>query len=424
MDMLPFRRICFAASGVVALCALTFTAHGQQFALHDGDTVAFYGDSITAQRLYTRDVEEFVLTRYPKLHVRFLNAGVPGDTVNGGYAGTVAERVQRDVQPYHPTMITVMLGMNDGGWGYGPPDNDARFQKGYRALLDALHSSAPTASLTLIAPTTYDEITHDTEFPGYSQVIDKFAEDVLQIGAQLQSIRNQPIFVADFNRPLTGALQRAKTQYPVLAPLIVPDRIHPSATGHWIMAAALVSAWHLDPIVSSLTLDAEKAVATAKNRASVSNLSRTATGLKWTQLDEALPLPLDFNSAMTPMLLKISDLAQLDQEILRVESLAPGRYVLSIDGKTIAVFTRDELEHGINLALLKTPMLDQARDIDSREEERAALDHARFIILADVKQSSTTGTAEDTLREAGDDLDISIRKDLDPKPHEFELRRN
>ena len=84
------------------LSAFASTALGQQFVLHDGDTVVFYGDSITAQRLYTRDVEDFVLTRYPKLHVRFLNAGVPGDTVSGGYAGTVAERVQRDVQPLHP----------------------------------------------------------------------------------------------------------------------------------------------------------------------------------------------------------------------------------------------------------------------------------------------------------------------------------
>ena len=78
---------------------------------------------------------------------------------------------------------------------------------------------------------------------------------------------------------------------------------------------------------------------------------------------------------------------------------------------------------GSILPSLKTPMLDQARDIDSREDQRATLDQARFITRADVKQSSTTGVAEDTLQAAGDDLDISIRKGLDPKPHHFELRR-
>ncbi len=79
---------------------LSAVAQDQSFALRDGDTVVFYGDSITAQHLYTRYAEEFVLTRYPKLHVRFLNAGVPGDTTYGGYAGATAERIQKDVVPF------------------------------------------------------------------------------------------------------------------------------------------------------------------------------------------------------------------------------------------------------------------------------------------------------------------------------------
>jgi hypothetical protein len=58
----------------------------RNLAIKDGDTVVFYGDSITALHLYTRFVEEFALTRYPTLRVRFVNAGVPGDAAYGGYA--------------------------------------------------------------------------------------------------------------------------------------------------------------------------------------------------------------------------------------------------------------------------------------------------------------------------------------------------
>ncbi len=398
-------------------------ALAQQFALKDGDTVVFYGDSITAQRLYTRDVEDFVLTRYPTLHVHFVNAGVPGDSVNGGYAGTMAERVERDVAPFHPTMITVMLGMNDGGWGYGGPEVDPNFQKGYRALLDALHKAAPDAAITLICPTPYDEITHGTEFPGYSRVIDRFAGDVAEIGAQMQAEGDKNILVADFNHPMRDALERAKTQFPELAPLMIPDRIHPAEAGHWIMAAALLSAWHADPVVSRLGLNAATAAVIDKERTTVTNLERSANGLKWTQVDEALPLPLDFNNAMVPMLVKISTIAQMDQMILRVDSLAPGRYDLTIDGKAIASFSHDQLQHGVNLALDKTPMLDQAREIDGKEDRRATLDLARFVLSAEIKQSATTGVAEEKLREAGDELEAAARKDLDPKPHHFDLRR-
>jgi lysophospholipase L1-like esterase len=121
------RTMAWTVCGVLALAALATSAHGQQFALKDGDTVVFYGDSITAQRLYTRYAEDFVLTRYPALHVHFVNAGVPGDSTSGGYAGTMAERVQRDVAPFQPAMITVMLGMNDGGWATGSAEIDAAF---------------------------------------------------------------------------------------------------------------------------------------------------------------------------------------------------------------------------------------------------------------------------------------------------------
>ena len=109
--------------------------------------------------------------------------------------------------------------------------------------------------------------------------------------------------------------------------------------------------------------------------------------------------------------------------ILRVDSLAPGRYELSIDSKAIASFSCEELQHGVNLALYKTPMLDQSREIDGNEDRRATLDLARFVLSAEIKQSATSGVAEEKLREAGDELEAGTRKDLDPKPHHVELRR-
>jgi lysophospholipase L1-like esterase len=415
--------LALAGWGILALASITTTAHGQQFALKDGDTVVFYGDSITAQRLYTRDVEDFVLTRYPALHIRFVNAGVPGDTVNGGYAGTMAERVLRDVAPFKPTVITVMLGMNDGGWGYGGAEIGPNFEKGYRVLLDALHKVAPHAAFTLISPTPYDEITHGTEFPGYSRIIDQLAEDVAQMGVEMQASGDKGVLVADFHRPATRALERAEAEFPQLAPLIVPDRIHPAESGHWIMAAALMSAWHVNPVVSRVALNAAEAQVIEKDRTTVTDLEKLANGLKWTQLDDALPLPLDLNNAMTPVLIKVSDIAQLDQMTLRVESLAPGRYDLTIDGKAVASFSRDELQQGVNLALYKTPMLDQARGVDGDEERRASLDLAHFILVAEIKQSPTSAVAEEKLIQGEDEKDAAARTDHDPKPHHFELRR-
>jgi len=155
----------------------------------------------------------------------------------------------------------------------------------------------------------------------------------------------------------------------------------------------------------------------------VTGLANSVDGLSWTQLDEALPLPLDFNNAMTLVLVKVSDIAQLDQEILRVPALGPGQFALTIDGKAVASFSGEDLERGVNLALYKTPMVDQARGVDWDEERRSSLDLARFILLAEVKQDTTSPITENKLIEGEDEKEAAARKDHDPKPHKFELRR-
>jgi hypothetical protein len=176
-------------------------------------------------------------------------------------------------------------------------------------------------------------------------------------------------------------------------------------------------------VVSSVELDAAGVQVTAQQRTKITGLANTASGLKWSEVDDALPLPFDFNNAMTPVLLGISNIADLDREMLRVNSLERGRYQLLIDSKPAGVFTQDELHSGINLALMKTPMVDQARDVDSTEEQRAALDRARFILSADVKPNPDSAAAEERLRQAANELAASVRKDGKPHAHEFELRK-
>jgi len=407
----------------LGLFAISLPVCAQQFALKDNDTVVFYGDSITAQRFYTKLVEEAVLTRYPSLNVQFLNAGVPGDATWGGYAGTMAERVQHDVAPFHPTMITVMLGMNDGGYVPASPKIEAAFQQGYNNLLDALTAAAPDAALTLILPTPYDEITHGTEFPGYSHILDHEAGVVSGIAAQRQATGHTHVMLADFHTPLVAALHQAHTESPQLAPLLIPDRIHPSEPAHWIMAAALLSAWHIDPVVGTVSLDARKGTVATHQKTTITDLQKSDIGLKWTQLDEALPLPLDLNNAMTDLVLHVSDIAALDQQSLQVSNLAGAQYQLLIDSKPIAIFSREQLQHGVNLALYKTPMLDQARGIDWYEDRRGTLDQAHFLLNAEVKVTADTAIAENKLKQAQAEFAATIRTKITPQPHSFELRR-
>src|SRR5438128_12071115 len=99
-------------SWLLTLTALA--AHAQSFVLKDGDTVVFYVDSITDQRLYTTFAETYLVTRFPALHFTFVHSGWGGDKVSGGGGGPIDLRLRRDVIAYHPSVVTIMLGMNDG----------------------------------------------------------------------------------------------------------------------------------------------------------------------------------------------------------------------------------------------------------------------------------------------------------------------
>lgn len=390
-------------------------AHAQDFYLHDGDRVTFYGDSITAQRFYTQDIESFTDTRYPKLNISFHNAGVPGDRVTGGYAGDAATRVSRDVAPFHPSVITVMLGMNEGGYTSFNPDVIPPFQAGYKKLLTLLREAAPDARITLLENTAYDEITHGTEFTGYMDTTRRIAESIPAIGAA------EKVPVIPTEAPVERFIEAAAKAQPELAQLLIPDRIHPAEATHWVIAATVMKAWHVTPVVSMVRLNAAQAKVDAAERTQVSGLSGSSTALSWDQQDEALPLPLNLNDPLMRMVLSLTDLASLDQETLSVAGLAAGRYTIRIDHeKALGPFTAEELAHGINLATMNTPMLHQARDLSGYLDSRSKLEQAEFSLRVDTSASGKKA-ASDALAEGEQELTTKARDGLKIPVHHYTL---
>jgi lysophospholipase L1-like esterase len=404
------RSVLFAIIILVA----TF-ASAQEFYLHDGDRVTFYGDSITAQRLYTQDIEAFVDTRYPMLNVSFHNAGVPGDRVSGGYAGDAATRVARDVAPFKPTVLTVMLGMNEGGYAAFNPDVLPPFLSGYAELLKLLRQAVPTARITLLENTSYDEVTHGTEFAGYMETTERIAKSTPALAAR------EKVDVIDTNAPIKHLLLAGAATEPKLASLLIRDRIHPGEAAHWIIAATVMKAWHVNPIVSAVDLNADSNSIVSAQRTSVSGLTGGVTGLKWEQKDEALPLPLDLNDSLVQMILRLTDLASFDQQTLRISGLKPGKYNLFIDQKKISgPFSSEQLSAGVNLALMPTPMLSQARGVSGVLDNRSKLEQAEFYLRVETSASGKD-CASQALSEGEEDYNRKVRENLVIKPHQFEI---
>lgn len=330
------------------------------FALKDGDRIVFYGDSITEQRLYTTFAENYVVTRFPHLQVSFVHSGWGGDTVHGGGGGPIDERLARDVFTYKPTVMTIMLGMNDGGYHAFDQDTFGSYTQGYTHIIGSVQSTIPGIRLTLIQPSPFDDVTRPLTFDGgYNAVLIRFGQFVKELAAK------DHLRVADFNAPVVAMLKNANASDPATAQKIIPDRVHPSPGGHIIMAEALLEAWNAPSVVTAVDLNAAAGRVVHAENSRVTGLASAGGILSWTQTDGSLPFPLPPSDPVVALALKSSDFVEaLDQETLRVDGLtAASSYSLKIDDKDVGTFTGKALRAGINLATLSTPMTQQAAKV-------------------------------------------------------------
>ena len=385
MRSLPIRtpRLALVLLAILAASAAAQTAP-DRFYIHDKDTVVFYGDSITEQRLYTTFVETFVLTRYPQLHVRFVNAGWGGENAPGGNGGSADVRLTRDVIPYKPTVMTVMLGMNDGGYVALNDERFDRYKAGMEHILDTMKAVFPELRVTLIEPSPYDDVTVPPLFPGgYNSVLARYGQFVKELAG-----RNQMV-VADLNGPVVAMVKKANMRDPAGAKNLIPGRIHPAAGGHLIMAESLLKAWGASPIVSAVEIDTASKEITRAEDTTVTGLTVGPT-ISWSQLDGALPMLVSLRDRSLPtaarrgaatveLALDSSDFMEaLNQQTLRVRGLEAAKYTLKIDGSEVGSFSREQLTKGLNLAALPTPMAKQALGVHLLTLKRGDIHEMRW----------------------------------------------
>lgn len=416
------KRFVFLAAiwSIMLLATASAQRPANSFYLKSGDRVVFYGDSITDQRLYTTFVETYVLTRYPALDVSFVHSGWGGDRVTGGGGGKVEQRLERDVLAYRPTVITIMLGMNDASYkAYDQAVFDI-YSNGYEGIVKRLKAALPAVRMTLIQPSPFDDVTRPPTFEGgYNAVLLRYGQFVKQLAER------EHLDAADLNTSVVAALQKAHIADPATAQKIVPDRVHPGPGGHLLMAAALLRAWGTPAVVSHLEMDAAAQQATRAERTKVSELKSAAGALSWTQTDDALPFPFDMKDQTLALAVKSSDIFEtLNRQVLKVSNLSGANYTLKIDGQEVTTLSKEELAAGVNLATLRTPMLQQAMDVHDLTLKHNNLHFARWRTVQVPLQEIQTPAVKNAMK-ALDDVEAEViaqqKTKRQPQPHRFEL---
>ncbi len=320
------------------------------------------GDSITQEGWYHQFVELFYRTRFPASPLQVVNCGIAGDN-----AGGALKRLRRDCLDTDPTVVTVMLGMNDVGRElFGNPAPAAEllsaqaaraedYDRNMRQLVAELVASG--IQVVLLTPSIFDD-TADLPEPrntGCGAALKGFARTVQAIA------RDFTLPVVDFNGAMSDINKERQKNDPHFT-IVGPDRVHPAEPGHFLMAYEFLRTQKAQSIVAHTEIDIRNRVARRTDNCEISELAADDHGVSFTCLESALPFPVP--SAAVPALDYVPFTREFNQETLMVSGLQRGNYTLCIDEQRIGSFTDGELAQGLNLASQEnTPQSQQAVDV-------------------------------------------------------------
>lgn len=360
------RQALFAIAFVL-LASASATAQ-DKFFFEPKDRIVFLGDSITEQYQYSTYLELYLTTRFPKGDMTFLNAGIGGDTANGG-----AARFQSHVLAEKPTKVTINFGMNDGGYGKFNADANKRFVEKTEDMLRLAARNG--VKVALMSPNAVDRRNKSNGA--------EYLETQKQFYAPLKELAAKHVIPFADQYAVTRAAQERMEKDDPMAKKAVPyyDGFHTSPPGGMLMAYAILSELKAPALVSDVVIDLDNlGKATAKG-ASVSPVTVAVIDGKdavaFTRTDAALPLPLQKD--WLPMLPYTNELKNLNWYGLTVKGLKDDDYIVTIDGTEVGKFTAKQLGEGVNLGNLTSgPIWEQGDKVFKAIQAKNALVHQRF----------------------------------------------
>lgn len=310
----------------------------ETIAFKDGDKICFIGNSITHGGTYHAFLQAYCATRYPDIKLEFHNCGISGDN-----AGGMLMRFDEDVLVHDPDYAFLMTGMNDVNRSLytGAAPDSANLALRQQAM-DAYYAQTDELARRLIdnkiqpifmTPTIYDQtvlIGQENNF-GVNDALGLCAEHIRELAEEYDA----PL--VDLYAAMNSINLKGQENDPTFT-IVGPDRVHPGAPGHLIMAFEIIKSLLPADHVSDTELRAEK---------------KASELLTFEVLEPALPFPLD--ESLKPTLEFMPWCEAYNREMLSVKKLARGNYILMIDDAAIGTFSSRELKSGINLSAYQSP---------------------------------------------------------------------
>ncbi len=388
------------------------------FALKDGDTLVFLGDSITAARGYTKIVELYTLMRYPERRVKFWNAGQGGDTA----AGAVT-RLERDVFAHGATVVTVAFGVNDIGWGTkADSEHKQKYLDGIRAIVTECQQRR--VRVFICSPA----VLHEDPDKGEQGYLQKMADEGLALA---RSLGADTIDLSRGMREVQRRVWAANARKPDARKpdrLHLEDGVHLNDLGQLAMGWAMLKGLGAEAEVSEAVVDAAARQVISATGCKISAVKKLPEGVEFVRADAGLPMNLGILSALQYQFVPVPD--TLNGYRLTVKGLADGRYDLRVDGRPLGSWDAKRLAEGLNIASATADGWQPGGPWDAQSDVVKEIVDARDKLWMGGKFSAQYNDTNPKAKKLAaefkrldDKLTELARAQAKPYPYHFEVRR-
>jgi lysophospholipase L1-like esterase len=388
------------------------------FALRDGDTVVFLGDSITAARQYGKIIEDYTLLRFPARKIRFINAGKGGETMKGSLA-----RLDADVFAQGATVLTVAYGINDIGWG--TKADDAHKREYLDAMGELIDRCAKHHVRVFICSAA---VTAEAPEKSENNFLQKMCDEGLALA------KSKGAGAIDVQRTMREIQRRAlafnagKQGREGEKPLHVSDGIHLNDLGQLAMAFAILKGLDASADVSAATIDAGSGTVGTAEGCKVTQVERSESGVTFIRNDEGLPLNLHPLWVLQQAFIPIG--SELNRFLLTVKNLPEGQYEISAGGRPLGKWKAADLARGVNIASATADPWQPGGPWDAQAHVLKVFTDMRDELVAarrGMEQTMTANPRYDSLRRdalAIEDRIVALQRAVaTPVPTKFVIRK-
>ena len=354
-------------TGLLALLAVSLVAGAPAKAplvLKKGQRVAVVGDSITEQKLYSRYIELYLTACLHELDLRVIQLGWGGETA-GGFAG----RMNNDLLPWKPDVVTTCYGMNDGGYG---PFNEGTGKRYQASMADIVARLKKTGAIIVVGSPGPVDTKYFKNGGEPAKVYNETLGRLRDIGRELAEKEQLPF--ADVISPMLSAMEKGKAALGEAYDVCGRDGVHPGANGHLLMASAFLKAMGIDGQIGTITIDLKGAASASEGHKVLSSEGGKAE-------IESAHWPFCFSgdeksSGGTRSILPFTTFNQdLNRLTLVVKNLNAEKAKVTW-GAASKSFTKAELEKGVNLAaeFADTPFSEAFKKLEGIVSQKQAFE--------------------------------------------------